>query len=239
MTKRVLLALALAAASSMSIAEDSAARTGIFVLVDVSETWLSPRSADSNLRALNRTFESVMDLLGRVDAPVAITVGTIGQDSLLQKPVCDAVYRRTLLSLSSTPGTFTHKERLRNHLELCAQAVLARPVAKWTDIQGALDAVARSADSGNYAQKFLFVLSDMKEEKPRGQGNAPIRLDGFNVALVYRILPEDSANPAGLSNRLLDWTQRLRSFGVTRAVQVLDTAQFAKDLPGKLLGGQP
>ena len=231
-------AAAIAATVTTAHCEESAARTGIFILVDVSETWHGPSLVSNNERVLARTIDSVMALVGRVETPIAISVGTIGQDSLMQKPVCEAAYRRTLISLSSTPGTFTQKEPLRNHLDLCARAVLTRPIAKWTDISGAFDAVARAADSASYSQKFVFVLSDLKEERPRGQGSAAIRMNGFNAALIYRILPEDSANPAGLNSRLASWQQKLRSYGVARTVVALDSAQFSRELPAKLLGEQ-
>jgi hypothetical protein len=209
--------------------------SAVFVLVDTSATWMAPGNEKRNQDVLAETTRAVLDLISKIDTPASITVAAIGADSILQQPACDAIYRRKLIGTSTkSKREFVRKERLANYLELCMLMLVKRPIAKWTDIRGALSLVSQLANSPTLRERFLFVVSDLKEERPAGP--APlIHLTGFRVASVYRILPEDSRNPRALDERLARWNALLKDNGVARSVDVLDSGRFAGATVRRLL----
>lgn len=232
---RQALLVVLLAAAGACLAEEVAPRTGVFVLVDISATWLNKPDEAQDAQILRETNRAVLDLLGKAETPAAVYVIAIEADSVLKRPVCEAVYRRKLLSIGARRGEdFTRREDLENHLELCHAALLRRPPARWTDIHGALDLVSRIAAGARFNRKYLFVLSDFKEERPKG--DLPrLELPEFRVAAIYRILPEDSRDPRALEARLQRWQELLKRAGAERVVGAVDKTRFAGNVVQKLL----
>jgi len=218
-----------------SEAEETVPRSGIFILIDISATWLSKQEEDQNNRVLSEVNRAVIDLLSKTETPAAVYVITIEADSVLNRPLCEAVYRRTLLSSGTkAKGEFNRREELVNYLDLCRAAVLRRPPAQWTDIHGALDMVSRIVAGGYFTHRYMFVLSDFKEERPKG--DLPrISLTGFRVASIYRILQEDSRNPRGHEDRMKKWHATLNKAGTEKVIDAVDKTKFAGSVVRKLL----
>ena len=215
-------------------AEEIVPRSAVFVLVDVSGTWLSKNNLEQNKQVVRETNKAVVDLLGKVESPSVVFLIAIEADSVLSKPICVATYSRKLLNLGKRKNAFTSRDKLADHLELCGLAVLARPIAKWTDIHGALDMTSRLANSGTFSGRYLFVLSAFIEERPPGPLPL-ISLNGFRVASIYRILPQDSQDPRGLDSRLEKWRSLLKKAGVDRTIDAVDKGRFAGSVVQKLL----
>jgi hypothetical protein len=217
-----------------SRAEESVPKTGVFILVDVSATWLSKENQEQNQRTLAEVNAAVLDLIGKTETPAAIYVIAIQADSILNPPICEGVYRKTLLNVKRKKGEFTRREDLVNYLDLCRAAVLNRPPSRWTDIHGALGTVSQISKGVAFNHRYLFVLSDFKEERPKGD-LPTLSLPGFRVGSIYRVLPEDSRNPKGLEDRLAKWHGVLRQAGAAKAVDAVDKVRFAGSLVQRLL----
>jgi hypothetical protein len=220
-----------------SRASETVARTGIFVLVDTSGTWLSKTYEHENDWVIAQANKAVLDLLGKVETPAAIYVIAIGADSVLEPPMCEAHYRRTLINLGKKGHEFVQRDKLENYLDLCRAAIIKRPISKWTDIHGALELVSRLASSAVFTGRYLLLLSDFKEERPVGP-LPNLSLRGFKVALIYRILPEDSRNPKGLEERLAKWRVLTRNAGAANTIEAIDKGRFAGSVVQRLLNNE-
>jgi len=191
-------------------------RSTISILVDLSQTWHNERSGNQNRTVLETVFEAAIELSKRYHPPTHIRVLPIGDASLMRPPLCDAVYDPKLISAPSKSGNgFTQETRLRKYLKAdCTRFVVSRPREKFTDISGAIDSAARLALGGRAGdERALIVLSDMKEDLPRGQIPPELSLPGFRILIVYRVLPEDRRAPNLLDKRLGEWKARLTGAG--------------------------
>jgi hypothetical protein len=112
--------------------------------------------------------------------------------------------------------------------------ILSRPTSSWTDIHGALATVSQIDRGAAFQQRFLFILSDLKEERPKG--DLPIvSLPAFRVATLYRVLSEDSRDPKGLQRRLEAWHSVLKKAGADRSIDAVDKTRFAGSVVRRLL----
>jgi len=76
----------------------------------------------------------------------------------------------------------------------------------------------------------------MKEERSKRQISLPsVTLTGFRVALIYRLLPEDSTTPKSSEARLSDWRNTLGKYGAERVELIVDRSAFSTLLAEKLL----
>lgn len=233
MKRLAAFALTLLATAGVS-AQDAPPRTGIFVLIDVSATWLTKEAQKDNELILREVNRAVMDLTTKVETPIAIYYLPIEADSVLKRPLCEFTYRKSLINLRKKEGEINDRQQLADQVELCGNAMLARPVAKWTDIHGALASVSQVNAGQSFFQRFMFVASDFKEERP--QGALPtLALPSFRVATIYRVLAEDSRNPKGLEDRLANWHAILRKAGAAGSVDAVDKTRFASSVTQTLL----
>jgi hypothetical protein len=229
-----MVATTLHAAHTTVLAEEAVPRTGVYVLVDASETWLTKPAHVHNEFIIRQTVSTIMEMAAKSESPIAVFVVLIGANSILQRPLCEAVYKHALIGGTGTPGEFRNKDKLRNYLDLCLTTILARAPEKWTDIHGALDLVSRLSQVASIRRRYLIVLSDFKEERPKGPLPS-VRLDGFHVGMIYRVLPEDSVRPQALNDRLNYWSSAFKKYGAARTVFAIDKAKFASDITLKLL----
>lgn len=223
-----------AAAMQPARAEEIVALSGIFVLIDESGTWLSKKNESQNERVLGEVNKAVLDLVSKVETPAAIYIIAIEANSVVSEPVCQATYRRKLINIGGSENVFVRSSDLANYLELCSKAMLNRTVSNWTDIHGSLDMVSKLAATSTFNNRFLFVASDFKEERPPGP-LPKINLHDFKVAMVYRILPPDSLHPDEFEKRLDHWKSVFKQAGAKEPVMAIDKGDFAGSTVRKLL----
>ena len=231
---RTLVMAAVAWASLPAFAESLPdVRSAVFVLVDVSKTWLNMASATRNEAVLKSVNRGVLALSKRIERASFVAYGQIGDQAVTQTLICSANYQPTLLTLAK--GTTLRKEdELREFLGSCVKPILDRSPAAWTDISGSLSFVSRQlGDNKMKVTPYVIVVSDMKEERG-SKGPVELNLKGFKVLLVYRALPEDDKKPNELETRLKTWRDRLTKFGATVAT-IIDTGLVEQEI-AKLAG---
>lgn len=190
-------------------------RSSIAILVDLSQTWHNDRSRSINKSTLQSVMEATINLGERFEAPVHIVVLPIGDSSLLRPPLCRALYAPKLISPpTSANSVFTQSRSLRKYLMTdCIQFILSRPKEKFTDISGAVASAERISTNQHPSQRAIIILSDMLEERPKGQPAPVLSLRGFNILILYRVLDEDRRQPPRLDKRLEEWDRNLKAAG--------------------------
>jgi hypothetical protein len=186
----------------------------IFVLVDLSTTWLNASSAKLNERILNQVASAIASTAAQIDPPVTVRYISIGDRSLNNLPLCELTLHPKLVG-KPEPGVVSTIPALNKFLtESCARFVLSRRGEVFTDISGALDTVSRAnASLPRSSHRAILILSDLKEERRAGQNGRIGGLENTKVALLYRTLPEDRDNSSALDARIKMWTSRLSSLG--------------------------
>jgi hypothetical protein len=95
----------------------------------------------------------------------------------------------------------------------CTRLILMRSPAKFTDITGALDTVARENALQKPGFNAVMVISDFQEERRPNQTGAIGSLNGVHALLLYRVLESDRYDPSKLDDRMNEWKARLRKAG--------------------------
>ncbi len=208
-------------------AQEVGSRTAIFVLVDLSRTWFNQESQVKNIHTLDEVNKAVVGLSTRHEKPVHITFLAIEDRSALQSPLCEGCYRPTLIRRNNP--CMTSKAELNRKLTLCKSLILNQNSSDYTDISGAIDIAAQMSQSPTLERKFLIILSDMKEERQIPFNFSNLHLEGFRIAIVYRILPRDA-----LSNeyrgRLEWWESKLKECKAAKIILILDKGELANRL---------
>lgn len=190
-------------------------RSSVSILVDLSETWHNDQSRGHNKTVLEIVADATIEFGKQARPPVHVRALPIGDVSLLRPPMCEALFDPKLIC-GTKPGdkTFCQEKALRNYLKTdCTRFVLTRPKEKWTDISGAIASAGRLSAQQAGGERAIIVLSDMFEERPKGQPPAEFSLQGFRVLLVYRTLDDDRRQPERLDRRLNEWTAKLSAAG--------------------------
>jgi hypothetical protein len=220
------VAAALTAAASLTLfgceRPSDVPASELFLLVDLSETWHNLRDDARNLRVLTEigmaSAEAAETISSDSGAPVAVQARIIGAGSLEREPACDVVYLKQMIA------TQTDKEyqlgdlrSLRSYLGTdCPAKLLALPPEPRTEISNALLSVANRGAAGA-ANRKIVIASDFLEEA--SQPVSPLDLEGYDVLMLYRPLPQDQADPEAMRLRVLQWKQLLGSLKATvRAV---------------------
>lgn len=191
-------------------------RSSVTVLVDLSETWLNPRSADQNRKVLRAIADGVLSASIDFEPPTVIRYLQIGDYSLMREPLCEAIFDPKLIGAKNPQTLYvTNPKAAEKYFgQDCVQFILSRDHQPYTDISGAVDSAARLSQQQSSGRRVMIVVSDFKEETRKGQvAPEPLRLDGFTAILLYRVLPEDRQNPKGLDARIKSWEKKLSDAG--------------------------
>lgn len=209
-------------------------RTAFIVLVDLSRTWFEPTNP-IRLRQIERTIdqvnESIINLGNRLPKPVSITYLPIEAAAILQNPLCEIIYQPTLIG--KDPKALRSKSDLESKLNLCRDFILTKVPSGHTDISGAITLAVKITDSPSIKSKFIIMLSDMKEELPRGFHASIPNLKGYKIGIIYHILPEDAPTGA-MEDRLKDWKELFENKNAERVIHVIDTGNFGHSLSSQL-----
>lgn len=188
----------------------------IYVLVDLSLTWLNDRSKAHNRDVLSEVGEGIASYATNVEGPVSIQHREIGQASLMSAPLCAVFFKQSLLnSRNKGAGRIGHPKQLRRYLsDHCPERILAHPPEPRTEISSALASVA-AEPRPPAGQRYIIIASDFLEDTP---ADAPLRADalkGDHVLMLYRPVAEDQMDPRQLALRIGSWRQVFESRGAT------------------------
>ena len=195
------------ACASASPAEEIGSRTDIYVLVDLSATWFNQGRINDIKNTLGEINKAVVNLASRSEKPVLIYYLPITDRSMVHNPLCQGKYQPALINRKGG-NTIGSKSELEKMLELCRDHILNQNAAAFTDISGSIDLAAQISKSSIDKRKYMIIASDLREESRKGAILPTLNVDKFKIALVYRILPEDSLN-LDIKQRLSFWTQKL------------------------------
>jgi hypothetical protein len=192
-------------------------KSSIYVLVDLSGTWLAPANAGQDRTILRAVSDAIASIAYDVEAPIAVRYLPIGDLSLARDPLCQTDFTPKLLKgANSSENELTNLQDLRQYLgDTCARLILARKPQPFTDITGALDSVSRAISEQSGSFKAIIVLSDLKEERRRGQKENSLHLAGTRTVLLYRVLDEDRLDPTKIDARVSGWKKALGAAGST------------------------
>lgn len=197
------------------------ARSHITVLVDLSGTWLDNKSRTANRHELEVVATTIAALVPTLKAPVEVQYFEIGDASFSRAPLCSARFSPSIFPSMATGAEFSDLKKLIEYFgEDCTRLILMKSPAKFTDITGALNTVARIASLRDSLYSGLIVLSDFQEERRRSQTGDIGSLRGMHVLLLYRVLEADRLDPARLDSRISAWQARLHRAGAS--VRALD-----------------
>jgi hypothetical protein len=197
------------------VAEAQGATSEISVLIDLSETWLTPASKDRNLRLLQEIGGGTVMAAEKFEPPVAVQYRVIGQGSLGREPLCDAVYRPSLIPTRNGPGyEFTSLKSLKLFLgKSCPELIIRQPAEPMTEISAAIASVT-AMPSEKWVKRLVIIASDFREETLGSTAPLP-SLAGYRILLIYRPLNEDHLDPAAMAARIEAWRQKLTEKGAT------------------------
>jgi|GEM_PF-3747440 len=194
----------------------------IYVLVDLSETWLNKPSERRNLSVLRELGHGLALASDDLPQPLAIQYRAIGENSLERPPICDVLYRRTLAPVGNRPDyeLNTHRKLSAYLGEDCPAVVVARPPEQLTEVSAAVISVANQrARPGD--RRYIVIVSDFLEEASVPV-SMPERLDGFRVLMIYRPVTEDMTRPVRMTARVEDWRQIFQARGA-EVIAIPDT----------------
>jgi hypothetical protein len=188
--------------------------TEMFVLVDLSETWLTPTSKGRNLRLLQEIGGGAAMASETFEPPVAIQYRVIGQGSLGREPICDAVFLPTLIPTRGDHPDYevSSLKKLKTYLGIdCPELIVRQSAEPLTEISAAIASVT-AMPSEKSVKRMVVIASDFREET---SGNsAPLSsLSGYRILLVYRPVTEDQLDPAAMVDRVEAWRQLLAEKG--------------------------
>jgi hypothetical protein len=223
-----LLAGAFFAASSLAYPASAQMRSSdhqssITVLVDLSSTWLNGPSRKQNEKLLRAVAKAIAIISTEVDAPIAIRYLPIGDRSLGRRPLCDVIFApRLLISSSKNPNEISRSKKLKEYLEQpCVRYILSREESSFTDISSAFDSAARLNEGQIGSFKAVIALSDFKEERRPDQKPINLRMKGFKIIMLYRVLDEDRTDSAAMDMRVGHWRKALNKAGA-KSVSLAD-----------------
>jgi hypothetical protein len=190
-------------------------KAAIYVLVDLSASWLAPEAKAQNERILQVVGDAIVEYSKQARPPILVRYLGIGDRSLLRAPLCEIVFEPKLIALpfDKKTGVAHSTKYLGQYFDDCARFVLARPQAKYTDIGDALDSVRRLGVGSETERTEVLILSDMKEELRSNQSAPPLALPHQQVLIIYRALDADRGSPRALDARLDYWRERLSQAG--------------------------
>ncbi|MEP9360390.1 hypothetical protein [Sphingomonas sp. KR3-1] len=231
-------ALAFLLAASCSDSSPVAA-TQIFVLVDLSKTWLNPGQQERNRNALTETMAGIVQAANdsSVDQPIEVQERAIGSGSLERLLLCHVRLKSTIAPIaSSAPNEVNNTRKLASYLngDSCNGKVLGLPPEQDTEISSALLSVGDWPGRGA-KRRILLVLSDFLEETD-APSELPADMTGFEVLLIYRPVSADFAMPASMRIRMDEWRQ-LMTERHAKVEKVPDTALSRQLIADYLIKG--
>lgn len=219
--------------TSASQAEEIGSRTDIYVLVDLSATWFNQGRINDIKNTLGEINKAVVNLGTRSEKPVLIYYLPITDSSMVQNLLCQGKYQPALINRRGG-NTIGSKSELEKRLDLCRDHILNQNPAAFTDISGSIDLAVQISRSSTDKKKYMIIASDLKEESRKGAVLPTLNVDKFKIALVYRILPEDSLN-LDIKQRLSFWTQKLVKAKAVKVVSIIDKGNVGDNIVTELL----
>lgn len=186
--------------------------TDVYVLVDLSGTYLSGNTNDRMRSNLERLGDAIIDLGRRADE-MEVHFLVIGKGSLGQEAIDEFRYHWVMFGgkKRERDGSIVKSAQLKLRLEVIRDVILSRRPEPFTDISGALALATAKAKNQAEGSRLMIILSDFEEDLPRGHLPARYDLEGFRIAMIYRVLPKDTKEPDGLPTRIQEWKNHLCS----------------------------
>jgi hypothetical protein len=191
-------------------------RSETYVLVDLSETWQNPTDRDRNQRVLAEVGQGIAVVAETVEPPIAVQYRVIGQGSLGREPICDVLYRPSLIAIREERPDYliTKASKLKSYLGVdCPALIVRQPPEKLTEISATIASVATLPPRPG-VKRFLIIASDFREETRGAPAPLP-DLKQYRVLLIYRALRDDQIQPADLDDRVEHWRALLSDKGAT------------------------
>lgn len=207
------IALALAACSQQ-IRGGEAVHSEVYVLVDLSRTWLNPESEQRNERLLNAVGRGSGLMATEVPTPYLVQYRVIGDNSYLREPICSAVYEPGFRRKGDDNERISRPHDLQQYLSgTCVQGILSRAPEPLTQISAAVASVALEPRPSARGRRHVIIVSDFLEESVSAAPIPDDGLAGVKVLLLYRPLTEDQLSPTGTSARVEQWRELLEARG--------------------------
>lgn len=204
-------------------ADGAQARTQIYVLVDLSATWLNEPARARNLQVLSELGYGLAEASEDLPQPLVVQHRVIGANSLERLPLCDVVYRRMLAPVANRPDYEINKlSKLSRYLGAdCPASIIDREPENLTEVSAAVISVANQHAQPE-VRRYIIVVSDFLEEAS-APVTLPSRLDGFRMLMIYRPVTEDLPHPASMTGRVSDWRAEFVKRGA-EVIAIPDTA---------------
>lgn len=197
------------------ITDPDAVHARVAVLVDLSETWHNEASRARNGRLLTLVNEAVATAAEDVNGnPLAFSYYPISANNYFTDPICSGSY--TVSLIPGEEGFFRREDLLGYMNDICVRAALQLRPQQVTPIAAAIISAAGSMQDPPgepRSRKQLIILSDMKEEGGAQPPHAERDLEGFDIIILFRALPEDQSDPTLLQARLQAWQRALETRG--------------------------
>lgn len=207
--------------------------TSLSVLIDFSKTYYNKSTKNLIKDLLRRGKIAVEEFASISESPVKISFLAINDLSLTTPPISTFIYHRKIFG-GNKEGVITRPADLKNYLELCKEIILKKEPSAYTDISGAIDLATRITAGQRRGEKSILILSDLKEDPRPGTQTAELKLDGYNVVILYRILGQDARKPSELDERLSAWKNKLTKAGARKVTclhdSILDIHQIIRGL---------
>ncbi len=214
-----------------SVGAELELNAGMFVLVDLSTSYYDEETHSLMGETLDQVNKVLVELTKRWPTPLVFHYLSIDEISLGSAPLCSGVYKSSIFGLkkkNSDGGTpvITKRSQLKRLLVACRDVILSQKPKKGTDISGAVDLAARMAVGQARGPKAIIVISDFLETRWDGAVSPDLNLNGFKVAMIYRVRKRLAMETATLNAALDDWKNRFKSAGANRVFSVIERGPF-------------
>jgi hypothetical protein len=206
----ILVGCRTSSANSQALPQQPASGTIVTVLVDFSASFAPLTATDAV------ALRSVATAVGTKttqewSGPTKVLLRKVGTSSVLNPLLCKPITHQPSLT-----GPGNDNESFRKELNACVESTLAASFSntkreRYTDISGAVEMSAQSAQS-DPAAKFLVVLSDFLEQQAPQAHAATLHLNQERVILIHRPGLDDKSIESHI-NRLDEWRRVLLAAG--------------------------
>jgi hypothetical protein len=197
-----------------------------YYLMDISASTKDSTGASAfteGIALLQPIFGSLREM--KELSPQRHRVATIGAMSLRPAPRCDIyVAAQTLFSANDNAAMAGRA------MAACERDFRSLTPEQHTDISGALVNAGLSLQGKRRAMRGVMLITDLEEDIQPGAVAGQPDLRGMCVAIFTLVTPATARDPRLLSERITEWTAKLRGWGAKNVYAVNARGFDATDL---------
>ena len=222
------------------LADEEVINSSVFVLMDYSSTYYK----DYRHQLIKDNFRKLTSVLGsqRAGPKPTTTIQVFPIDELSQsgKKLCEfrllkkrriTFRQRDRCGLVPNRQCSADRQRFDIYMNtVCNKSLFVKRAANKTDISGALSLISQLSKFRKDEEKFLFIFSDMVEDRSTNIEVSKIDLKDFKIMVVCHSEPLEDALAQNKKLWCVDseseWASKLKSYGAKKVIYTIETAEW-------------